>query len=186
MSERDQIRSRRKREQRAVTISVRRGRKVHLSVEDDRLLKRTPRPLTRADCERLLRPCPFVSCRYHLYLDVDKRGSIKLNFPDIEPADMVETCSLDVADLGGESLEIVGEHLNITRERVRQIELVALESVTKSKEFPQLTKEYVDDFPVPENAGGRRYRGGAAEGPVRDPEDDGARQADSGDDSDDG
>ena len=37
------------------------------------------RPTTRVDCENGMRPCPWVGCRYHLYLDVDKRGRISFN-----------------------------------------------------------------------------------------------------------
>lgn len=84
------------------------------------------RPKTRSDCERGIRPCPFVSCKYHLYLDVGKNGSIKYNFPDIEPADMTVSCALDVADEGGTTLEIAGMFMNITRERIRQVEGQAL------------------------------------------------------------
>jgi DNA-directed RNA polymerase sigma subunit (sigma70/sigma32) len=43
---------------------------------------------------------------------------------------MAETCALDVADRGGATLEEVGDLLNITRERVRQMELVSLRSLT--------------------------------------------------------
>jgi hypothetical protein len=64
-----------------------------------------------------------VSCRHHLYLDVaDETGSIKLCHPDKNPEDMTESCSLDVADRGGVILETVGDVMNITRERVRQLE----------------------------------------------------------------
>ena len=37
-----------------------------------------------------------------------------------------ETCSLDVADRGGITLEEVGEILNLTRERIRQVEVRGL------------------------------------------------------------
>lgn len=85
------------------------------------------RPRTREECAEVERPCPFVSCKHHLYLDVSpETGSIKLNFPDIEPDAMVESCVWDVADRGGVTLEEVGTYLNITRERVRQIETRAL------------------------------------------------------------
>jgi len=92
------------------------------------------RPLTRADCKDGPRPCPFVSCKYHLYLDVNPAtGSIKLNFPHLEVWEMNETCALDVADRGGVTLEEVGEILNLTRERIRQVEvrgLLALKTAT--------------------------------------------------------
>jgi hypothetical protein len=90
------------------------------------------RPRTRGECVGGHRPCPFVSCRHHLYLDVTPgTGAIKLNFPDLEPDEMPETCALDVADRGGDPLEKVGELLNVTRERIRQLEVVALAKMAK-------------------------------------------------------
>jgi hypothetical protein len=84
-------------------------------------------PASRSACRGGARPCPLVSCRYHLYLDVDPRnGSLKLNFPDLEPWDLPCSCALDVAEDGGVTLDVVGEHLGLTRERARQIELLAL------------------------------------------------------------
>lgn len=80
------------------------------------------RPRTRAECANVPRPCPYVSCRYHLYLDITFAGGIKYNHPEREPDELTESCALDVADRGGDSLERVGELLNITHERVRQIE----------------------------------------------------------------
>jgi hypothetical protein len=86
-----------------------------------------PRPKTRAECREEARPCPWVACKFHLYLDVNpETGSIKLNFPDLEPEDMAETCSLDVAERGGITLEEVGEIMNLTRERIRQVEVRGL------------------------------------------------------------
>lgn len=86
------------------------------------------RPQSRAQCEnRDLRPCPFVSCKHHLFLDVNpETGSIKLNFPHLEVWDMDETCALDVAERGGITLEEVGEIMNLTRERIRQVEVRGL------------------------------------------------------------
>jgi len=81
------------------------------------------RPKSRADRAEGPRPCMFVSCKYHLYLDVNPRtGSVKLNFPDKEIWELAETCALDVADRGGITLEEVGAIMNLTRERVRQVE----------------------------------------------------------------
>jgi hypothetical protein len=73
------------------------------------------------------RPCPFVACKYHLYIDVHPvRGSIKINFPDVEVWEMTDTCALDIADRGGITLEEVGQIMNLTRERVRQLETQGL------------------------------------------------------------
>lgn len=94
------------------------------------------RPCTRADCQNTPRPCPFVSCEHHLYLDVNPdSGAIKLNFPQLEVWEMAETCSLDVADRGGITLEDVGAILNLTRERIRQVEVRGLVKIrTKNSE----------------------------------------------------
>jgi hypothetical protein len=81
------------------------------------------RPKTRAECVSTPRPCMFVSCKHNLYLDVNPdTGSIKLNFPDKEIWELEYTCALDVAEKGGITLEEVGEIMNLTRERIRQVE----------------------------------------------------------------
>jgi hypothetical protein len=141
----DETGRRRKRRSRARarTISIRRLSKAELNrgrmlyPEEDYW-----RPKTRAECADMERPCPFVSCKYHLYIDVHPvRGSIKLNFTDVEVWEMTETCALDIADRGGITLEEVGEIMNLTRERVRQVEtaglakLAALEDVAKLKDY---------------------------------------------------
>jgi len=93
------------------------------------------RPTSRTECVSMQRPCLFVSCRHHLYLDVNPQtGSIKLNFPDKEVWELNETCALDVADRGGITLEEVGFIMNLTRERIRQVEVRGLE---KLKEVPE-------------------------------------------------
>ena len=85
------------------------------------------RPSQRAACAEGIRPCPWVACKHHLYLDVNpETGSIKLNFPHLEVWEMDETCALDVADRSGTTLEEVGEIMNLTRERIRQVELAGL------------------------------------------------------------
>ena len=88
------------------------------------------RPSVREECLDGPRPCPFVSCKHHLFLDVSARtGAIKLNFPDLEVWDMNESCALDVADRGGTTLEDVGAIMNLTRERIRQVEANALKKM---------------------------------------------------------
>jgi hypothetical protein len=86
-----------------------------------------PRPTSRAECSQDVRPCPWVACKHHLYLDINpETGSIKINFPDLEPWELKNTCALDVAERGGITLEEVGEIMNLTRERIRQVEVRGL------------------------------------------------------------
>jgi hypothetical protein len=95
------------------------------------------RPQSRAECANGPRPCMFISCKHHLYLDVNPAtGSIKLNFPDKEVWELEETCALDVADRGGITLEEVGSIMNLTRERIRQVEtrgLLKLRAITEDE-----------------------------------------------------
>jgi hypothetical protein len=142
----DERRGRRKRRSRARarTISIRRLSKAELN-RGRELFPETDywKPRTRAECKDMDRPCPFVSCKYHLYIDVHPvRGSIKLNFPDVEIWEMTETCALDVADRGGITLEEVGEIMNLTRERVRQVETAGLARLQDYRAVDKL-KDYV-------------------------------------------
>ena len=93
------------------------------------------RPKLRAECQQMERPWPFVSCENHLYLDVNpESGAIKLNFPHLEVWEMAETCALDVADRGGITLEEVGAILNLTRERIRQVEVRGLGKIREKSD----------------------------------------------------
>jgi len=147
---REQRRSRRKRAIRAKTISVKRmtkrelelGRMLYPDVDE------VERPSMRSECAEAMRPCPFVSCKHHLYLDVSARtGAIKLNFPDLEVWEMTETCALDVADRGGTTLEEVGAIMNLTRERIRQVEVKGLAKLSALRDMTAL-RDYVDEGPV--------------------------------------
>jgi hypothetical protein len=103
----------------------------YLEVDSELLeLANQIRPRVRRDCQNAERPCLFVSCKHHLYLDVNPvTGSIKLNFPDREVWELHETCALDLAERGGMTLEEVGEILNLTRERIRQVEATGLQKL---------------------------------------------------------
>jgi hypothetical protein len=111
-----------------------------------------PRPQSRGECRGEQRPCPWVACKFHLYLDVNpETGSIKLNFPDLEPWDLQETCSLDVAERGGITLEEVGEIMNLTRERIRQVEVRGLIKLKMASPTPDELGAALlagDDIPV--------------------------------------
>jgi Sigma-70, region 4 len=145
---REQRRSRRKRAIRARTISVKRMTKRELEIgrvlfpENDYF-----KPARRVDCLDGPRPCPYVSCQHHLYIDVSPRtGAIKLNFPDLEVWEMGESCALDIADRGGTTLEDVGAIMNLTRERIRQVEVKALAKLEALKDMDAL-RDFVDEGP---------------------------------------
>ncbi|MEY4548514.1 MAG: hypothetical protein RL685_4709 [Pseudomonadota bacterium] len=146
---REQRRSRRKRAVRARTISVKRMTKRELEIgrllypEDD-----YNKPRERSACQGGARPCPYVSCKHHLYVDVSPRtGAIKLNFPDLEVWEMGDSCALDVADRGGTTLEDVGAIMNLTRERIRQVEVKALAKLEALRDMMAL-RDFVDEGPV--------------------------------------
>lgn len=113
---------------RAKTIAMKRLTKEELRIGALLYPERSYwRPQTRGDCANVARPCPYVSCKYHLYIDVNPNtGSIKVNFPDLEVWEIQQSCALDVAQSGGITLEEVGEILNLTRERIRQVEVRGL------------------------------------------------------------
>ena len=126
----------RDRQQRAFTVGAK-----PLSRDERRAAERlvypfAERPLTRGDCleggSNGERPCPWVSCRYHLFLDVSQTGGLKFNFPGLEVEDLRDTCALDIADRQGMTLDEIGELLNITHERVRQVEVKALVRLHRS------------------------------------------------------
>ena len=107
-----------------------------LTGEDREMLAERPR--TRAECVGAERPCPWVSCRHHLYLDINPQtGSIKINFPDLEPWELTHSCALDVAERGMITLEECGEILNVTRERVRQLETRSLFQLKRALRDPR-------------------------------------------------
>lgn len=92
-------------------------------------------PKTRGECHPMrgvdengdLNPCPWVSCKYHLAFEINPlNGSIKANFPDLEPGELPHSCALDAADISGLTLEEVAVLTNLTKERVRQIQDAAL------------------------------------------------------------
>ena len=79
------------------------------------------RPKTRADCKGIKRPCPYVSCKYNTYLDIEEDGSIIYNFHGLEPHEVpCETsCALDAADGGGLNLDKMASVYNLSREWMR-------------------------------------------------------------------
>lgn len=67
--------------------------------DDHELLQR---PKVRSDCASIPRPCPFVSCQYNNYLDIQKDGTIKHLPMYVEEMDPETSCALDaVGPRGG-------------------------------------------------------------------------------------
>lgn len=148
---REQLRSRRRWPIRAKSYSMLRIAKASVALERRQLelleeadpIGPIERPRTRGECKDGPRPCPWVSCRHHLYLDVSPRtGALKLNRPDLQPEEMVESCALDVADRGATTLEEVGAIMNLTRERIRQVEVKAFAQLTADEKAAALARDY--------------------------------------------
>lgn len=139
------VRSRRKRLVRAKTVHPQRISKRELAIGralyPPEEFAELQRPRTRDDCKDSDRPCPFVACKHHLYLDVEPNGSIRFRFPDI-PSDELEklpgTCELDLLDHGEMTIEAIAEVMNLTRERIRQIETAALAKLQAGVEAREL------------------------------------------------
>ncbi len=103
-----------------------------------------PRPKTREECKNIPRPCPYVTCRYNLYLDIRGDGVLRINFPDREPEEMLASCSLDLAEDGPRTLDSVAGLMGMSKERARQIEASAMQKLRKAlgaKEYHDLNEE---------------------------------------------
>lgn len=134
----------------SITIEVRRLSKEALEIarrqNPPEINGQYNRPRTRGECapqqpgepprEHAQRPCPFVSCKHHLYTDISERnGSIKLNFPNLEVWDLPESCALDIADRDGLLQAEVARFIGITRERARQLEARCISKLQAAMPF---------------------------------------------------
>lgn len=111
------------------------------------------KPRTRADCVDGPRPCPWVTCRHHLAIDVDAWGGTLYAAPPlsqigrkVDPAafdrwaervvdriaTMKETCALDVAARGSHTLEEIGDILGVSKEMVRVHEVGGLRRLRRA------------------------------------------------------
>lgn len=108
----------------AETVAVARTRRgLRVVTEDD------GRPKTRGECADVPRPCPYARCQYHLAVDVLPGGTLNVNFPNQPLGELLDTCALDAAEVEAMTLEAIALRLNLTRERVRQIEGIALRKI---------------------------------------------------------
>jgi hypothetical protein len=88
-----------------------------------------------------LRPCQRLKCRFHM-------GKQHLEAAREPDGEYVPTCALDIADQGPHTLEEIAEAMGITRERVRQLEAMALDKLRRryshDPEVLALLTEYME------------------------------------------
>lgn len=75
-------------------------------------------PDTRAGCADIPRPCPFIRCKYNLFMDVEHK---RMKFYGDDPLEMEHSCALDEAEQGGMKLDQICKIYGLSRERIRQI-----------------------------------------------------------------
>jgi len=117
-------------------------------------------PRTWGDCqERALgtatNPCAYLRCRHNLLLDISEdTGSYKVTWPHLASGHYGDeydalpkhTCALRVADEGGMTLDEIGVMMNLTRERVRQIETKALLRLRDLSELVRVVDDELDAY----------------------------------------
>lgn len=61
------------------------------------------RPKCRTECRDAPRPCPWIGCRFHFFINITRKGNLSYRWgKDVLHAleTMPDTCALDVADRG--------------------------------------------------------------------------------------
>jgi hypothetical protein len=117
---------------------------TEITLDNDDETPEMPRPKSREECKNVPRPCPYVTCRYNLYLDVRGDGVLRINFPDREPEEMLASCALDLSEDGPRTLDAVAGLMGMSKERARQIEASAMQKLQKAlgaKEYHDLNEE---------------------------------------------
>lgn len=100
--------------------------------------ERGVRPVTRADCDDVVRPCPWIECRYHnARVERDDRAlapsehgkfrGVRVSLLD----DAARSCALDVAGRGAASVEEVAEIFGVEPNAIRLAEERALASLRR-------------------------------------------------------
>ncbi len=119
------------------------------------------RPRYRWQCADVPRPCPYVGCQHHLYLDVEQDGSLRLNFPDVEPDELKWDCAADLAEDGMAHGAELAKRLNLSREEGRKKLLAAVKRFAETWEkqtgehapLLNMTENERRDAPEPEVMG---------------------------------
>ena len=108
-------------------------------------------PRRRSECLKRKRPCPWARCKHHFIWLVWHKLRDR---SDDEITDCItkikHSCVLDIVDNYREmTLEQIGQLLNLTRERVRQIEEKAIRRVQKpTKERAPILADLKDSMIV--------------------------------------
>ncbi len=103
-------------------------------------------PHTRADCPTT-RPCPFVKCRYHLWLVEaesmpGRRRERTAPASDFHPWSNT-TCALDVAE-NQNSVEVVAKALGMSDRQVRRIKEQAIEKLRMNPDAEVVLRRMVE------------------------------------------
>ena len=96
----------------------------------------TARPKTRAECANVPRPCPYVSCRYNMALDVTETGLLQQH-KDVDDMPPSQSCALDIADTERSEKE-TAQILGVTEQRVGQIVRCAINRLKHSRKLVEL------------------------------------------------
>jgi hypothetical protein len=84
--------------------------------------------MTGSACRSLPGPCEFASCRYNMLESGAQANSRRVQV-------LTFTCVLEAVEKHGTfTLNEIGEHLCVTRERIRQIESIAIRKVQRGLE----------------------------------------------------
>jgi len=98
------------------------------------------KPSTRGECANIIRPCPYVSCRHNLYLEVDKKGGIVERFSDPSEVPPNQSCTLDIVDeFGMLDPPEIGRVMGLTPHAVGAIEAAGLRNL---RSYRTATKLY--------------------------------------------
>lgn len=140
----DMVRAAQRKRRKSVTV------RINNNVKRLVVLPSHERPTTRADCVgdgfNAVRPCPFVGCKYHLYLGVGPSGNLTFYWPDVEPGQLAQTCALDVATQAGDTNKGAGRPIklhkklvevarcaNVTKQAISHMEQRAFRALQRSK-----------------------------------------------------
>ncbi len=118
-----------------------------------RMLEEPSRPRSRAACLGGARPCPWVSCRYHLAVELVRTSAHEQRRP-LEA--LPETCALDVADGGGRSSDEVAALMGVSRQLIDLITSAALSKLSAIADVRDLLDRWrePDAFATPSQADG--------------------------------